>query len=169
MSSYMDEHYGKGKIKEMSDSEFLTFLYSERDRENAISEYHGWTTWALFGAFFAVAFYAYNAYKQTHTLDLKLLTCYVTGMLAYVGCYKYLEIWLKRGRGYDITRVRIKKDVAPWTEMAFSLISSVTAVILHLVYVKNILLVILWGAVLFCQLAVFVSALFNRNKLVPCY
>lgn len=44
------EYPESSMIPEMSDSEFLSFLYSERNRENDISQYQGWNTWVLIGA-----------------------------------------------------------------------------------------------------------------------
>lgn len=41
------EYPESSMVPEMSDSEFLSFLYSERNRENDISQYQGWNTWVL--------------------------------------------------------------------------------------------------------------------------
>ena len=37
-------------LTNLSDSDFLNFLYSERDREKSLSEKNGWTNWAIAGA-----------------------------------------------------------------------------------------------------------------------
>ena len=44
----------ENKIKEMSDAEFLSFLYSERDREEKISIFQGWNIWAILGAIITI-------------------------------------------------------------------------------------------------------------------
>lgn len=44
----------KNSITDLSDGEFLSFLFSERDRENALRQYQGWNIWALVGAIAAV-------------------------------------------------------------------------------------------------------------------
>ena len=53
-------------ISDMPDSEFLSFLYSERDRENSISEYHqGWSNWALVGSIITIACFVYATVKDS--------------------------------------------------------------------------------------------------------
>lgn len=34
----------KTTIPDFSDIDFISFLYSERDRENSLSQYHGWNS-----------------------------------------------------------------------------------------------------------------------------
>ena len=40
------EKMKKNRITELQDSEFLSFLYSERDREEGLVTYQGWNLWA---------------------------------------------------------------------------------------------------------------------------
>ena len=48
------------KLAEMSDAEFLSFLYSEREREESLNSYQGWNLWAAVGAMITVACAAYG-------------------------------------------------------------------------------------------------------------
>lgn len=57
-------------IGDLTDAEFLSFLYSERDREDSLSQWQGWNNWALAGAFVAVMWTAYSIWKDH---------CYVDG------------------------------------------------------------------------------------------
>lgn len=50
----------KSGITDLSDSEFLSFLYSERDRENSLSQYQGWNYWALVGAIGTIQKFTFN-------------------------------------------------------------------------------------------------------------
>ena len=47
------------EIYELPDGEFLSFLYSERDRENSLRQYQGWNIWALVGAISTVVVAGY--------------------------------------------------------------------------------------------------------------
>jgi len=47
-------------VSEMTDSEFVSFLYSERDRENGLSLYQGWNNWAIAGALITIIYNIYN-------------------------------------------------------------------------------------------------------------
>ena len=44
----------KENIIELSDSEFLSYLYAERDREESLNSYQGWNIWAIVGALVTV-------------------------------------------------------------------------------------------------------------------
>ena len=48
------------RITELSDSEFLSFLYSERDREESLNHFQGWNIWAVIGAMITVICTAYS-------------------------------------------------------------------------------------------------------------
>ena len=41
-------------ITDLTDAEFLSFLYSERDREESLNSYQGWNVWAVAGALITV-------------------------------------------------------------------------------------------------------------------
>lgn len=43
------EEKQKNRITELSDSEFLSFLYTEREREHSLNQYQGWNIWAIVG------------------------------------------------------------------------------------------------------------------------
>lgn len=59
------------RITELPDSDFLSFLYSERDREESLNHLQGWNIWAVVGAMVTVACAAYM--KEMHH-EIKSLT-----------------------------------------------------------------------------------------------
>ena len=48
------------KINELSDGEFLSYLYAERDREESLNHFQGWNIWAVAGAMVTVVYAAYS-------------------------------------------------------------------------------------------------------------
>ena len=48
------------KINELSDGEFLSYLYAERDREESLNHFQGWSIWAVIGAIVTVICTAYS-------------------------------------------------------------------------------------------------------------
>jgi hypothetical protein len=48
------------KVTELSDAEFLSYLYAERDREESLNSYQGWNLWVVIGAMITVACAVYG-------------------------------------------------------------------------------------------------------------
>lgn len=157
----------KSPIPELSDSEFISFLYSERDREHSISEYHGWNNWALVGSIITVACFVYSTVYNASSVDWNKVLYYVIGSIAFFLTYHTWLRLFKRQRGYDYTRVRLLKEMTPWTEIVLSLTVAIVAIVLIIVYDSLSLVFWLWVAVFALQLSVFSAAIFNRNRLVP--
>lgn len=157
----------KSPIPELSDSEFISFLYSERDREHSISEYHGWNNWALVGSIITVACFVYSTVYNASSVDWNKVLYYVIGSIAFFLTYHTWLRLFKRQRGYDYTRVRLLKEMTPWTEIVLSLTVAIVAIVRIIVYDSLSLVFWLWVAVFALQLSVFSAAIFNRNRLVP--
>ena len=65
------------KIWDSSDSEFLSFLYAERDRENAMSAAWGINYWVVAAAILGLLGYAYSRISDNYEeFDWRLLTYY---------------------------------------------------------------------------------------------
>jgi len=58
MEKVEEEHVFK--VTELSDAEFLSYLYAERDREESLNSYQGWNSWAVVGASITVVCAAYG-------------------------------------------------------------------------------------------------------------
>ena len=55
---------GNKRVDEWDDTDFLSYLYSEREREHSQSQYQGWNNWALAGALIMAICAAYNTWKD---------------------------------------------------------------------------------------------------------
>ena len=49
-------------VTDLTEAEFLSFLYSEREREESLIQWQGWNNWALVGAFVAVMWNAFTIF-----------------------------------------------------------------------------------------------------------
>ena len=76
------EHYIQdgNNIIGLTDAEFLTFLYSERDREESLNSYQGWNVWAVVGALITVMCAAYGV-LVAHTGEIdRVRTIYLLSL-----------------------------------------------------------------------------------------
>lgn len=71
----MDKNH---KIWESSDSEFLSFLYAERDRENAMASAWGINFWVVGAAILCLLGYAYSQISVDYELYSWQLFTYYT-------------------------------------------------------------------------------------------
>ena len=153
----------------MSDSEFLSFLYSERDRENDISQFQGWNEWALIGAIVATLCAAYGALRAKQDIDWMNVLFYSSGSIAFFLAYHTWLVFLKRDRGSDFSRVRLLKEKAPWADAVLALITATSAVVFISIYDELTLLFWSWVVMLVLQISAIVCAMVNGNRLVPFY
>lgn len=159
----------KTRIPDLNDSEFLSFLYSERDRENNLSLYQGWNNWALAGAIITVVCFIYAAIKDADQIDSMRCIYYATGSIAFFLAYHTWVSFLKRERGHDYSRVRLMKEMTPWTGAGLAIITSIIAIVLILIYDCSSYVLWIWIAVLTVQVVALLFALINRNRVVPFY
>ena len=71
-------------LTNLSDSDFLNFLYSERDREKSLSEKNGWTNWAIAGAMITVIYSLYVTLRNINLVDWEQVLLYSSGSLALI-------------------------------------------------------------------------------------
>lgn len=159
----------KSTIPDLSDTEFISFLYSERDRENSLSLYQGWNYWALIGAIITILSVAYSALKGSASIDWMRTTYYATGVIAFFLAYHSLFKFFKRKRGYDFSRVSLLKEVTPWVDSCLVVAVALSAIVLIIIYDSPSSVLWYWALVLTVQIIVSVIALINRNRLVPSY
>lgn len=173
----MSENNTDNKITELSDAEFLSFLYSERDRESSQSKYQGWNIWALFGAAATVICAGYYVLKENICSICPLQVMYFTsGILAFLLCYRPIINIISTVFGIknsvDYQRVKTIKNIAPYFYLVFGMISSLTFSILVPLWDYDDPLnavTISWFisfALFFCSL---LSAIINKNKIVGSY
>lgn len=163
------ELYNKTRIPDLSDSEFISFLYSERDRENSLSQYQGWNNWALAGAIIAVLCFIYATIKDTGQIDSMQCIYYATGSIAFFLAYHTWLSFFERKRGHDFTRVWLLKEKTPWPDAVLAIITSITAIALILVYDSSSYVLWAWMVALTAQIVAISFALIHRNRVVPFY
>lgn len=159
----------KTTIPDFSDIDFISFLYSERDRENSLSQYHGWNYWALIGAIITILSLAYAALKGIERIDWMRVTYYATGSIAFFLAYHSWLKFIKRERGHDYTRVRLLREMAPWVDSGLAILTSIVAIVLILFFDCPSYVFWTWIVVLVIQIVVLVIVLVNRDRLVPYY
>lgn len=120
----------KNMLTEMSDAEFLSFLYSEREREESLNSYQGWNLWAAVGAMVTVACAAYGIICAHMGEIDRLRTLYLVSWgLGTIFCYWYSVVFyfsfLERKRAKDFKRIKHLKDVAPMPYLIVTTVCSV--------------------------------------------
>ena len=111
--SSMEEGKGNNFTK-LSDSEFLSFLYAERDRENNLNQYQGWNTWALVGAITMVICALYSILKTSvEAICFRNVLYYTSIVFAIVLSYRSFALLFIRPRGIDYSKIKTVKEAAP--------------------------------------------------------
>lgn len=157
-------------IDKLSNAEFLSFLYSERDRENDLVVYHGWNNWALAGALITIICALYAILKSNYDIisytDIIFFFSGFTSIVLYV--HPFLGIF-GRERSIDYTKLKTLKDVAPSCYIIFTLCCSIIIIALLLFFNSFLWLGIPW-AIISTLYAISLAIIFiNKDKLVPSY
>lgn len=161
------------RIIGLSDSEFLSFLYAERDRENNLRQFQGWNIWALVGAIVAVCCASYYIIKDNWSsiCYTQFLYC-SSSIVAFILCYMPVLSLLSRNRGVDYKKLKTIKDVSPNLYLLIGLLVSTFFAILIPVVDKTKP----WNIVSICWIASFLLFLIgkivcwkNRDKIVHSY
>ena len=113
----------ENSLLNLNDEAFISFLYSERDRENNLNQVPGWSNWAIIGAIVAVLWTAYGIAK-VGTIDVKSLLFYISGFIGLFWNYRSWANFFRRERGIDYGRVKLLKDVFPKVDVIMILICS---------------------------------------------
>lgn len=163
------EYPESSMIPEMSDSEFLSFLYSERNRENDISQYQGWNTWVLIGAAITALCAFYSTIKTGSELNYVSAFYYAVGTIAFFLAYHNISRLFKRERGHVISRVYLLKDVIPFTDSGLSIVTALCILAIIPVIGCTSAAYWCWLIVLLVETAVLIVGLYNRDRIVPYY
>jgi hypothetical protein len=115
------------RITELSEADFLAFLYAERDREESLSKYQGWNIWAVAGALVTVICAAYSVLcRNKGALDSLNVAFYVSGLIALFLCLRPLLLIKSRPRGVDYSKVKLLKDIVPRHYLYLALFASIS-------------------------------------------
>lgn len=159
----------KNRMIEVSDSEFLSFLYSERDRENSLNQVPGWNYWAIVGAGITILCAAYYILKDQLPLNGKAVLYLTSTFLAIVlSCGSFFRI-LNNGRAVDFSRVRLMKEVIPVVHVCFVFLCSIVLAILILITAGCNVVFGLWIALLFVFSLALAIDLCHKDTIVPAY
>ena len=168
----MEEKKGNNVTK-LSDGEFLSFLYAERDRENSLTRYQGWNIWALVGAIAMVGCAGYHILKENvEAMAFEQVVCFMSGIFAILLCYRPVIFLFSKERGVDYTKIKLLKEVAPIPFLFLASILTVVFSILVPVFDKDepwSCVSIGWmvSAVMFVSVGIMVVV--NGNKIVKSY
>lgn len=118
------------ELANLSDSEFLDFLYSERNREEARQQYLGISTWVLLAAMVGVVCYIYQVIKTASSIDWVWVIRFLCIGWSYVLSFKGWRNVLLPYRWKDRRSVKKVKDCAPVFNIVFVLIISLIIITL---------------------------------------
>lgn len=156
------------RIWEMSDADFLNFLYQEREREYSKSASWGINFWVVGAAIVALLGYAYHSISEDYQLfDWRLLVYYSTVLgavmiLVMIPLVKYLrnKNWTNK---YRLTTVALNSSTIELSGKRDIAIAS----ILFLRYLEDYGIVIwLWSLFLIIEILVTIYILINAQKLI---
>lgn len=162
------------KVTELSDAEFLSYLYAERGREESLNSYQGWNSWAVVGALITVTCAVYGIISK-HIADLdRLRTLYlVSYYLGTIFCFWYAVLFymsfLERKRATDYKRIKRLKDVAPIPYLIVVTVCSVGIALNFLIIPCDNRwngVAISWIVLAVCYLLISFNVYVNRNSIV---
>ena len=101
------------ELTKLSDNDFLSFLYSERGRQESKSGAQGWSLWALAGSAFALILFIYTTLKTIDTINF-LLCYYIFSVFCPIALYIIFLAERIRMEIYgDSVHVEKLKNIAP--------------------------------------------------------
>ncbi len=157
------------ELTKLSDNDFLSFLYSERGRQESKSGAPGWSFWALTGSAFALILFVYTTLKTIDNVNL-LLCYYIFTVFCPIALYIIFLAELIRMVIYgDSVHVERLKNIAPMTLLLclMGIYSSLT--ILGIVVGAATESIVRCVAVLVPLVMSFISIIIYRNKLVTTF
>lgn len=157
-----------GKIWEWSDSEFLSFLYTERDREYSKHSEWGVNFWVVGAAIIGLLGYAYHAIAKDYDLfDWRLFVFYSTVLGALIICGMLLLSPVIQGRRWvNKNRVTTIGRNAPIVFMTGKTVIAVASIIFLKYWGEYGIVFWLWIVFLFITEGTMFYLQRNRSKLI---
>lgn len=131
------EKMKKNRMEELTDAEFLSFLYAERDREESLNHFQGWNIWAVVGAMITVACAAYRI-RCNHLGEIDrlrtgyLISDYVSRLFLLWFVVVSVKSFVERKRSMDYKKLKYLKDVAP---IPYLIVATICTVVLALFFI----------------------------------
>lgn len=155
-------------IINLTEAEFISFLYSERDRENNLNQYHGWNNWVLIGALISTICVLYATCKNNEDISIGLIFYFVSGLVAAGFAYKSIFDVFRKERGYDFNRVKFLKDVVPWVDIASVLVASLVLSLWSYSEFERVThIFIVWCCVFVFYSVLLIFEILSRDDLTP--
>lgn len=163
-------------ITDLTDAEFLSFLYSERDREESLNSYQGWNVWAVAGALITVVCAIYGILSaHIDEIDrirvLYLVSRCLGTIFLYWQAVSFYMSFMERKRAKDYKKIKFLKDVAPIPYLivvtACSLLMTIDFIIVNIVndFDWNVMS-ISWIVLAVSNLLICINVYANRNAIV---
>ncbi len=157
----------KKHIANLPESEFISFLYSERDRENSLSEFHGWNNWALAGAIITAICSGYAILKIYPSLDVVKVLYNAGCLIAFFLTYHSWATIFRRERAVDFSKVRMMKEVIPVVKLVFVYVCAIASSITIAVVDSCNFVFWLWVSVIVAYTISLIISLCKNEKVVP--
>lgn len=154
-------------IGNLADSDFISFLYSERERENSLSGFHGWNNWALAGAIVTVICSGYAVLKLNPSLDVTRVLYNTSCLIAFFLAYHSWTNIFRRERAVDFSKVRMMKEVIPIIKLVFVFVCAIASSITIAVVDRCNVVFWLWVSVIAAYMITLIIALCTKEKVVP--
>ncbi len=149
-----------------SKSEFLNFLYEEKNREIQESTLPGWNIWVIFGAIGSIGIYMLNLVHNT-----KIIFSYVDFfsqlLPLFAGILSISTILLKApAKIVKLDRFRYLKNEAPWVSYLAQYLISIFCAGVHYLLFSIDIAFILWMIVVFLSSFLLFYIYCYRNQVV---
>lgn len=164
----MEKQYAN--VESMTDSEFLSWLYLERDREESIHKLPGWNTWIIIAALISIINFIYFFLTESKDIINVYQSIVFSSWLVtlLIDIYPFFTI-VEKKRAIDHNRIRELKDQAPILYARY--ITSVTALYSFIMFVMepsflDFLHYWPWMALAVLYLSALICIRINKNKIV---
>lgn len=155
-------------MKNLNESEFLSFLYAEKDRLHTNYSKPGWSNWAIGGAFVALIIYIFNILVTPNiSIDceavlmvfISLLSVTIIGIMIYPSLFPKIET-------YYYNRITTLWDESPILELTISGLSFLIITIFLIVNINYSWILYVFGYLSLERLITLFVLYCKRNKLV---
>lgn len=155
-------------IPNFADSDFISFLYSERERENNLNQYQGWNYWVLIVALISTLCALYSTCRSITDIFTGAVFYFISGLISGGFAYKTILDVFRKDRACDFTRVRFLKDVVPWVDIAFIMVASIIlSVWSYWLFGEITSIFLVWGAIFICYVGILLFDIVFRKELTP--
>lgn len=157
-------------IEKMSDSEFISWLYLERDREESIRNNPGWNNWALVAALISVICYMYSILIKNSHINVYKSIIFSSWVIA---CFISIKPWFalfKVQRAIDLKRIRELKDEAPILDSCYIIFVSIIYSIIIIFKESGFINVVHywpWMTLVCIYSVCLIYVAFNKHKIAP--